>query len=61
MFAAIGIQNVMLMRHNVICGSKIRFHTVAKKGTIFERKKNIFEHTNTYRKSLMFGTAWETQ
>jgi hypothetical protein len=41
MFAALGIQNVMRMRHIVIFCSTVVFHTVSKKGIIFE---NVFEH-----------------
>jgi hypothetical protein len=48
MFAALGIQNVMRMRHIVICCSKIFPHTVSKKARF---SKNGFGHMNIYQKS----------
>jgi hypothetical protein len=38
MFAALGIQNVMRMRHIFICCSTVVLHAVPKKGTIFEKR-----------------------
>jgi len=45
MFAALGIQNVMRMRHIFICCSTVVFHAVSKKAQF---SKNVFERTNIY-------------